>query len=151
MSEYNDGLTKALGGYFERMQKVGDIAVESLKEQIDEETDSVERDLIDNTPQNTGGLKASLKRTQIQAGNRYGYRLEYEGNAPDGIPYAKIANILNSGTSTIKPRHFITKAVRKLKGLDNKKPWERHMIARHRKTIALCASCHKLTDIGKKD
>lgn len=41
--------------------------------------------------------------------------------------------------------------VRKLKGLDNKKPWERHMIARHRKTIALCATCHKLTDIGKKD
>jgi group II intron reverse transcriptase/maturase len=41
--------------------------------------------------------------------------------------------------------------VRKLKGLDNKKPWERHMIARRRKTIALCPSCHKLTDIGKKD
>ena len=41
--------------------------------------------------------------------------------------------------------------VRKLKGLENKKPWERHMIARNRKTIALCASCHKLTDIGKKD
>ena len=41
--------------------------------------------------------------------------------------------------------------VRKLKGLDNKKPWERHMIARRRKTIALCVSCHKLTDIGKKD
>jgi hypothetical protein len=41
--------------------------------------------------------------------------------------------------------------VRKLKGLENKKPWERHMIARRRKTIALCASYHKLTDIGKRD
>jgi hypothetical protein len=41
--------------------------------------------------------------------------------------------------------------VRKLKGLDKNKPWEGHMIAKHRKTIALCASCHKLTDIGKKD
>jgi hypothetical protein len=41
--------------------------------------------------------------------------------------------------------------VRKLKGLDNKKPWENLMIERRRKTIALCASCHKLTDIGKKD
>ncbi|MDR1716177.1 MAG: group II intron reverse transcriptase/maturase [Prevotella sp.] len=41
--------------------------------------------------------------------------------------------------------------VRKLKGLDNKKPWEKHMIARRRKTISLCTSCHKLTDIGKKD
>lgn len=41
--------------------------------------------------------------------------------------------------------------VRKLKGLDKKKPWEKLMIARQRKTIALCKSCHKLTDIGKKD
>ena len=120
MSEYNDGLTEALGGYFEELQKVGDIAVESLKEQIDIETDRVESDLIDNTPQNTGGLKASLKRSSISERNRYGYRLEYEGNAPDGIPYAKIANILNHGTSTIKPRRFITKAVKKLKGLDDR-------------------------------
>lgn len=55
--------------------KVGDIAVESLKEQIDIETDRVESDLIDNTPQNTGGLKASLKRSSISERNRYGYRL----------------------------------------------------------------------------
>ncbi|MBF0649222.1 group II intron reverse transcriptase/maturase [Dysgonomonas sp. GY75] len=41
--------------------------------------------------------------------------------------------------------------VRKLKGLDKKKPWEKLMIARQRKTIALCKSCHKLTDIGKQD
>lgn len=80
----------------------------------------MESDLIDNTPQNTGGLKASLKRSSISECNRYGYRLEYEGNAPDGIPYDKIANILNHGTSIIKPRRFITKAVRKLKGLDDR-------------------------------
>jgi hypothetical protein len=52
--------------------------------------------------------------------------LEYEGNAPDGTPYAKIANVLNSGTSKINPKRFITKAVRKLKGLDDRaaKRWE---------------------------
>lgn len=120
MSNYNDGLTEAFDDYFEKLQKVGDIAIESLKEQIDIETDGVERELHNNTPEDTGGLKASLKRTQLQGGNRYGYRLEYEGNAPDGTPYAKMANILNSGTSTIKPRRFITKAVRKLKGLDDR-------------------------------
>lgn len=120
MSEYNDGLTEALGSYFEELEKVGDLAIESLKEQIDIETDSVERELMDNTPEVTGGLKASLKRAQLQGGSRYGYRLEYEGNAPDGTPYGKVANILNSGTSTIKPRRFITKAVRKLKGLDDR-------------------------------
>lgn len=120
MSEYNDGLTESLGEYFKDIGKVGEIAIESLKEQIDIETDNVESELRNNTPEATGGLKASLKRTKIQGGKRYGYRLEYQGNAPDGTPYAKIANILNSGTSTIKPRRFIKKAVRKLKGLDNR-------------------------------
>ncbi|MDR0868751.1 MAG: hypothetical protein LBP75_09830 [Planctomycetota bacterium] len=65
-------------------------------------------------------------KTDAKRGSRYGYRLEYEGNAPDGTPYAKTASVLNSGTSTIKPRRFITKAVRKLKGLDDRaaKRWE---------------------------
>ena len=120
MSEYNDGLTEALESYFDKLSKVGDLAIESLKEQIDIEADGVERDLILNTPEETGGLKASLRRTQLQSGGRYGYRLEYEGNAPDGTPYAKIANGLNSGTSTMKSRRFISKVVRKLKGLDDR-------------------------------
>lgn len=120
MSEYNDGFTEFLGEYFDNIGKVGEIAVQSLKEQIDIETDNVETELRNNTPKATGGLKASLKRTKIQGGKRYGYRLEYQGNAPDGTPYAKIANILNSGTSTIKPKRFIKKAVKKLKGLDDR-------------------------------
>ncbi len=120
MSNYGDGLTEALGAYFEELQTVGDKAVEAIKEQIDIETDGVERELTDNTPEATGGLKASLKRTALSGGNRYGYRMEYEGTAPDGTPYAKVANILNNGTSTIKPRRFLTRAVRKLKGLDDR-------------------------------
>jgi len=121
VSDYNDGLTEALGAFFEELEKVGDTAIESLKEQIDIEADGVERELTENTLEGkTGGLKASLRRSKIASGNRYGYRLEYEGDAPDGTPYAKVANILNSGTSTIKPRRFITKAVKRLKGLDDR-------------------------------
>lgn len=120
MSEYNDGLTEALGEYFTKLSKVGDLAIESIKEQIDIETDNVESELRNNTPEATGGLKTSLKRTKILGGKRYGYRLEYQGNAPDGTPYAKIVNILNSGTSTIKPKRFIKKAVKKLKGLEDR-------------------------------
>lgn len=41
--------------------------------------------------------------------------------------------------------------VRKLKNLEGKKPWERLMIARRRKTIALCKSCHQRTHWGKID
>jgi len=120
LSDYHDGLTKALGEFFEELQTVGDKAVEAIKEQVDEDTDGVERELYDNTPEDTGGLKASLKRTAVHKGSRYGYRLEYEGNAPDGTPYAKIASVHNAGSSTVKPRRFITKAVRKLKGLDDR-------------------------------
>lgn len=121
MSEYNDGLTEALGEYITEIGKVGDLAIESIKEQIDIETDIVEKSLIDNTPEKTGGLKGSLRKTKIDSkNNRYGYRLEYEGNSPDGTPYAKIANILNHGTSTIKPKRFMTRAVRKLRGLDDR-------------------------------
>jgi len=121
MSDYNDGITEALDNYFEELSTVGDKAIEALKEQIDIEADGVERELMDNTPEGeTGGLKASLKKTTLSGGSRYGYKLEYEGDAPDGTPYAKIANILNSGTSKIKPRRFVTKAVRKLKGLDDR-------------------------------
>ena len=41
--------------------------------------------------------------------------------------------------------------VRKLKDLQGKEDWERHMIARKRKTIALCRSCHKKIHYGSID
>jgi HK97 gp10 family phage protein len=113
-----DGVTKQLSEYFKQLEQVGDKAIEAIKEQIDIEADSVEKEIRENTPQKTGGLASSFTKTKIDTGKRYGYMLEYEGNAPDGTPYAKIANILNSGTSEIKPRRFITKAVRKLRELD---------------------------------
>jgi HK97 gp10 family phage protein len=120
LSEYNDGLTAQLAEYFEELKTIGDKAVEAIKEQIDIEADAVENDLQNNTPEDTGGLKASLRRTSITKGSRYGYRLEYEGNDPSGTPYAKIANIQNNGTSTTKPKRFLTRAVKKLKGLNDR-------------------------------
>ncbi len=41
--------------------------------------------------------------------------------------------------------------VRKLKNLKGKAAWERSMIARRRKTMALCPSCHDLLHAGKLD
>jgi len=41
--------------------------------------------------------------------------------------------------------------VRKLKDLRGKAEWERHMIARNRKTLALCHSCHVKLHNGKLD
>lgn len=114
-------VTKQLSEYFKQLEQVGDKAIEAIKEQIDIEVESVEKEIRENTPVGkTGGLVESLTKTKIDTGKRYGYKLEYEGNARDGTPYAKIANILNSGTSEIRPRKFIAKAVRKLKGVDDR-------------------------------
>lgn len=41
--------------------------------------------------------------------------------------------------------------VRKLKNLKGKEDWERIMIARRRKTIALCQSCHRKIHNGTID
>ncbi len=41
--------------------------------------------------------------------------------------------------------------VRKLKNLQGKENWEKHMIARKRKTIAVCRSCHMKIHDGKID
>ncbi|MEA4904070.1 MAG: reverse transcriptase domain-containing protein [Petrimonas sp.] len=38
--------------------------------------------------------------------------------------------------------------VRKLKNLQGKEEWEKHMIARRRKTMAVCGSCHKKIHYG---
>lgn len=116
-----DGVTKQLSEYFKQLEQVGDKAIDSIKEQIDIEAESVEKEIRANTPiGKTGGLANSFTKTKIDTRKRYGYKLEYKGNALDGTPYAKIANILNSGTSEIKPRWFITRAVRKLRGLDER-------------------------------
>jgi group II intron reverse transcriptase/maturase len=39
--------------------------------------------------------------------------------------------------------------VRKLKSLSGKESWEQHMIARARKTLAVCQSCHRFIHLGK--
>lgn len=39
--------------------------------------------------------------------------------------------------------------VRKLKDLPGKEKWEQHMIARRRKTIAVCGSCHRKLHLGR--
>ncbi|MDR2690937.1 MAG: group II intron reverse transcriptase/maturase [Dysgonamonadaceae bacterium] len=41
--------------------------------------------------------------------------------------------------------------VRKLKNLQGKEGWEKHMIARRRKTVAVCGSCHRYIHLGKTD
>lgn len=51
------------------------------------------------------------------------------------------------GTESVLSMHH----VKKLKDLQGKKIWEKHMIARRRKTIAVCHDCHWKIHTGRLD
>ena len=116
-----DGVTKELNDYLESVGKIGNKSKEAIKEQVDIEAEVVRAELERTAPRDTGGLVRSLIKAKCTVRrNWYGYRIEFEGEDPKGVPYQRIANILNYGSSTIKGTRFIAKAIRKLRGMDER-------------------------------
>ena len=122
MASWNDGVSKQLAEYFEQLADYGEYAIEAIKEQIDLEVEKLVRELEQTTPRGaTLGLLNSLRQSKIVAKqNWYGYLVEFVGENRKGVPYQKIANILNYGTSTIKGTRFINKAIHNLRGMDDR-------------------------------
>lgn len=122
MASWNDGVSKQLAEYFEQIGEYGEFAVEAMQEQIDLETANLVAQLEQTTPRGpTLGLLNSLRKSKITVRhNWYGYSIEFEGENRKGVPYQKIANILNYGSSTIKGTRFINKAIRNLKDMDER-------------------------------
>ena len=122
MASWNDGVSKQLSEYFESLENFGDLAVEAIQEQIDIEVEKLVRQLEETTPRGkTLGLLNSIRQTKVVARrNWYGYTVEFEGQDRKGVPYQKIANILNYGTSTIKGTRFINKVIHNLKDMDER-------------------------------
>ena len=120
MASWNDGVSKQLAEYFEELGSYGEYAIEAIKEQIDIEVEKLVNQLEQTTPRGaTLGLLNSLRQSKIVAKqNWYGYSVEFVGENRKGVPYQKIANILNYGTSTIKGTRFINKAIHNLKDMD---------------------------------
>lgn len=120
MASWNDGVSKQLSEYFEEISDFGDKAIEAIQEQIDIEVEKLVKVLGETTPRGaTLGLLNSIRQSKITARhNWYGYLVEFQGQNRKGVPYQKIANILNYGTSTIKGTRFINKAIHNLKGMD---------------------------------
>ena len=120
MASWNDGVSKQLTEYFEELGNYGDYAIEAIKEQIDIEVEKLVNQLEQTTPRGaTLGLLNSLRQSKIVAKqNWYGYSVEFVGENRKGVPYQKIANILNYGTSTIKGTRFINKAIHNLRDMD---------------------------------
>ncbi len=123
---WNDGISEAISQELQKATDLNVVTKDAFMSVIDEEVKAYERGIKDNTPERTGGLKRSFKITNMYSSKWYGYSAEFEGNAPNGEPYQKIANILNYGkpaddhSGAIAGTHFISKAIRKLKGMDDR-------------------------------
>ena len=122
MSGWNDGVSKQLAEYFEKLTEFSDYAVQAVQEQVDLEVEKLINQLEQTTPRGaTLGLLNSIKKSKIVARYKwYGYSVEFEGQNRKGVPYQKIANILNYGTSYITGTRFINKAIRNLKDMDDR-------------------------------
>ena len=119
---WNDGINKEMSEYFNSITEKTEQAVEAIKEQIDIEAEEFRKQLEQTAPKGaTLGLLNSLRKTKLVVRRKwYGYSVEFEGYNKKGEPYQKIANILNYGTSTIQGTRFISRAIRKLKGMDER-------------------------------
>lgn len=121
-----DGISKELDSFFDNIATIGEEAIQATKEVIDEATEQVYNGIRQDVPVKTGGLRDSIKCTKVDGGDWYGYDIEFEGNAPNGEPYQKIANILNYGVPAsensggVSGRHFVANNIKKLKGLNDK-------------------------------
>ena len=119
---WNDGINKEMSEYFNSLTEKTEQAVEAIKEQIDIEAEEFRKQLEQTAPKGaTLGLLNSLRKTKLVVRRKwYGYSVEFEGYNKKGEPYQKIANSLNYGTSTIQGTRFISRAIRKLKGMDER-------------------------------
>ena len=118
---WSDGVTKELAEFLESVGQVVGKAKAAIMEQVDIEAEIVRAELVRSAPRDTGGLVASLLKSRCTVRrNWYGYSIEFHGNHPDGTPYQKIANILNHGDSHHTGSRFISNAIRKLRGMDDR-------------------------------
>ena len=88
MASWNDGVSKELYEYFESINNFGDLAIQSVQEQIDLEVEKLFQQLQETTPRGkTLGLLNSLRKSKITVRyNWYGYTIEFEGEDRKGVP-----------------------------------------------------------------
>lgn len=122
---WNDGTTEQIYEYLDNLKDLGDVALNAAHAVIDTEIAQFKKRVVSKTPVGpTGGLKASLNFSRItdRGSSYYGQEAIFEGNAPNGEPYEKIANVLNYGTKDgrITGTQFVSNAIRYLKGMDER-------------------------------
>lgn len=119
---WNDGISKMMGDFLDSIGDLGTVARKTAEGVIDTEAEGFRKQVEPRIPVDTGGLKESftLEKCNDSGKDWYGYRAGFDGNTPRGEPYEKIANIQNYGNSRVAGTHFVTKAIKKLKGMDDR-------------------------------
>lgn len=119
---WNDGISKMMGDFLDSIGDLGVVARKTAEGVIDTEAEGFRKQVEPRIPVDTGGLKESftLEKCNDSGKDWYGYRAGFDGNTPRGEPYEKIANIQNYGNSRVAGTHFVTKAIKKLKGMDDR-------------------------------
>ena len=119
---WHDGVSKELFEFMDSIGTTANTATDAIKHQIDIEAEVFREALAKTVPKGkTKGLLKSLTKAQVTTRkNWYGYEITFAGSDKHGTPYQKIANILNYGSSTIKGTRFISRAIRKLRGMDDR-------------------------------
>ena len=119
---WNDGISKMMGDFLDSIGDLGTVARKTAEGVIDTEAEGFRKQVEPRIPVDTGGLKESftLEKCNDSGKDWYGYRAGFDGNTPRGEPYEKIANIQNYGNSRVAGTLFVTKAIKKLKGMDDR-------------------------------
>lgn len=118
---WNDGITKEMSEFLNAVASSASRARQIGEEVIDTEVKEFSGKVEPRIPIDTGGLQASYSvEKDTSDKNWYGYNVEFKGNAPNGEPYQKIANILNYGTPHRAGTFFITNAIKRLKGMTDR-------------------------------
>ena len=118
---WNDGITEEMSEYLSEIAQASSRARAVGESVIDEEVRNFSARVEPKIPVASGGLHRSFTVEKDTSDSKwYGYNVEFKGEAPNGEPYQKIANILNYGTPRMAGSFFITNAVRRLKGMTDR-------------------------------
>lgn len=105
-----------------KLTVLGKAAYEAIEDVVTAEANACYNNIKEGTPVKSGGFRDSLEIEKVDDKNnsKFGYTIDYEGYNDKGVAYSYIGRSLNKGTSRITAKKHIDKAVRKLKGMDDR-------------------------------
>lgn len=107
---------KGIEEYSKKLAQLGAAAEGVCKYAVYDAAGMVIEAIKDNTPEDTGDMKNSLKLSNFRNDNGYIYtKVFFDGYDRKGVPNALKANAIESGTSRMPKHPFVRPAVNRVK------------------------------------